>query len=94
MDGLPDGFGVLVEVPKMAPAGGGAVQVLREDMVEARFGLPADLDGDGAITSDTRNTDYAALPVVAIFTWRPTGEDTRQFQLATQVAPDSTSNLV
>lgn len=64
---------VRVEVP-YASTGPGEPLVLREDVLQPAFGLPYDLDGDGAIDAAERNTDYRALPIVLRFTWQPAGE--------------------
>jgi len=55
---------VCVNVPAdpvyAAPPG---VTNLREDVADARYGLPADLNADGAIGFDARDADYVVLPV-------------------------------
>ena len=76
---LPDrvrSLRVLVE----APAG---VDGLREDQVAAEFGLPADLNGDGAIDDQPHQTDYRVLPVRVRFMWSADALGTRSMQLTT-----------
>jgi type II secretory pathway pseudopilin PulG len=72
-------LGVLVDVPfdPAAPAS------LREDVEDPRFGLPADLDGDGTIDDLSHRADYEALPVLVHLRWRPHGEAAHQMRLAT-----------
>ena len=68
---------VLVDVPS-APldANPTGPAVLREDIADERFGLPADLDGDGKLDGSSRNDDHVVLPIVATFHWRlPNGRD-------------------
>ncbi|MEL6906471.1 MAG: hypothetical protein AAFP22_13755, partial [Planctomycetota bacterium] len=43
---------------------------LREDLNDARFGLPADLDLDGAIDANDKSTSYRLLPVRIEVDWR------------------------
>ncbi|MEL6713378.1 MAG: hypothetical protein AAFP86_06370 [Planctomycetota bacterium] len=43
---------------------------LREDLNDARFGLPADLDLDGAIDATDKSTSYRLLPVRIEVEWR------------------------
>lgn len=67
---------VRVEVPASPPAGAppGSPAVLREDAWLPRFGLPYDLNGDGAIDDQPRGADYRALPVVINLHWQSPGE--------------------
>lgn len=62
---------LLVEVPM---AGDG----LREDQADARFGLPADLNGDGTVDDQPHQTDYRVLPVRFRFTWSADGLGQRE----------------
>jgi hypothetical protein len=72
---------VLVQVPAtLLPTG---VKGLREDAVAPRYGLPGDLNGDGAIDSDARDADYRALPVVVRVRWRRAGQAAQEVVLAT-----------
>jgi len=66
---------VRVEVPACLPpdAEAGANPILREDVVQHRFGLPYDLNGDGLLDSEPREGDYRALPVVVELHWQPAG---------------------
>ncbi len=75
-------LGVLVDVPASVPANDpyGAT-VLREDMTHPGFGLPADLNGDGAIDSGSRSDDHVALPVIVTFRWNSSGSDMEQFSV-------------
>jgi type II secretory pathway pseudopilin PulG len=64
---------ILIEVPRFSPATsgiGGRSWALREDVADGRFGLPADLNGDGVTDSDPRGGDYVVLPVHVRFMWR------------------------
>lgn len=74
--------GVLVEVPS-APHPDTGLVVLREDITNEDFGLPADLNGDGAIDSDPRDDDYAAIPVVVHFIWPVRSRQTRELRITT-----------
>lgn len=73
-DFVPSGdmtdFRVLIDVPAAAlavdPAG---PKRLREDLAVPRFGLPADLNGDGVIDGLAHGADYAVLPVSITFRW-------------------------
>lgn len=60
-DGLPGE--VLFPVSALDPA------ELREDLTDARFGTPLDLNVDGPIDSNNRGTDYRLLPVVVRVRW-------------------------
>jgi hypothetical protein len=48
----------------------GDAGVLREDLPNARFGLPYDLDYDGDIASDSVASSYRLLPVLVRVRWR------------------------
>jgi len=53
---------------------GGPAGVLREDLVDARFGMPRDLNLDGVIDAADHSDDYVLLPVRVQVEWRsPTG---------------------
>ena len=86
---VPEGirsFHVSVEVPA-APANGDAAAgtVLREDLPLSRFGLPADLDGDGKIDDQSHTDDYRAFPVIVTFHWSsPAGAD-EELRLSTWI---------
>ena len=47
--------------------------VLREDLVDARLGMPLDLDLDGTIDADDHADDYQLLPVLVRVEWRGRG---------------------
>ena len=55
----------------------------REDSSDLDYGLPADLNGDGATDVDPRDDDYEALPVVVYFVWEGRGDATREMRLFT-----------
>ena len=65
----PDGMCGRVELPESPGALGPAVQ-LREDLADPSFGMPRDLDGDGAIDAADHADDYAILPVRVLVEWR------------------------
>lgn len=44
--------------------------VLREDVVDTRFGTPRDLDSDGVIDNADHSTDYQLLPVAVRARWQ------------------------
>ena len=69
---------VRVEVPLDS-----ATLALREDADRPAFGLPADLDGDGAIDDEAHDDDYRALPVRLTFRYAAPGEPSAQLRLAT-----------
>ncbi len=71
---------VLVQVPRAAV---GAAFALREDQVAPRYGLPADLNGDGVVDGAARDDDYRALPIVVRLRWRRPGQDSSEIVLAT-----------
>lgn len=80
---------VLIEVPSapldldpMGPA------YLREDVTRPAFGLPADLDGDGALTGDALDATYVVLPVRMVVRWTPTGEASRELKVPTWLRGD------
>jgi hypothetical protein len=67
---VPEDLGTvsfLVQVPGLSV--GGSLPTLRESQDAPRYGLPADLNGDGEITSESREGDYRALPVVLRMRW-------------------------
>lgn len=74
-----DSLVLVVDVP-FDPA---KVTDFREDLNQPRYGLPADLDGNGAIDAASRLGDYRALPVVLTFRWRPNGEAAHQMRFST-----------
>jgi hypothetical protein len=66
-----ESLGVLIELPPEAPldVDPEGVPVFREDVVAPLFGLPADLNGDGAIDGGAREGDYTSLPVCIRVRW-------------------------
>ncbi len=66
---------VLVQVPSSTVSG---VTALRENVSAPRYGLPADLNGDGSIDGNSRNSDYHALPVVVHLRWVHPGRDPQE----------------
>ena len=56
---------------------------LYEDTDAPRYGLPADLDGDGYIRGTSRATDYHVLPMVVRLRWKRPGRDSQEIVMAT-----------
>jgi hypothetical protein len=83
----PTGFGAFhlhVEVPSAPQAGATTGQpVLREDLSLTKFGLPADLNGDGFITDASRDDDYRVLPVVVTIRYTAGGEAPEELRIST-----------
>jgi hypothetical protein len=75
----------LVQVPVKNVGG---VATLREDEVAPRYGLPRDLNGDGLIDGNARDTDNRALPIVARIRWQHPGEAAQEEVLATWLRGD------
>ena len=73
---------ILVQVPVGTVAG---VAALRENLVAPRYGLPADLNGDGAVDGASRDADYMALPVVVRLRCGRPGRRTCEVVLATWI---------
>lgn len=65
--GDPDGLCGRVVLPE-TPGVGTDVD-LREDLVDASFGMPRDLNGDGAIDALDHAGDYVVLPVRVLVEW-------------------------
>lgn len=60
--------------------------VLREDQQNTWFGTPADLDGDGTVDDQPKNTSYIHLPVMVEIRWHgKTG--TQTLRLTTWLTP-------
>lgn len=74
---------VLLDVPLSTPADpeDPRAHVLREDLADAGFALPSDLDGDGAIDNQPRDDDYLVLPVEMTLRWQPDGESARELRM-------------
>jgi len=51
----------------------GAALQLREDLVDAKLGMPSDLSGDGAVDVANHAGDYENLPVLVRVRWRGVG---------------------
>lgn len=62
----PDGLPGEILFPTVT----GAPTALREDLVDARFGTPRDLSGDGVIDANNHAGDYSLIPVVVQVRWR------------------------
>jgi hypothetical protein len=71
---------ILVQVPSTTVSG---VAALRENVSAPKYGLPADLNGDGVIDGASRNLDYAALPVVVHLRWSHGARDPQEVVVAT-----------
>ena len=61
-----DGFAGEVILPSLDAA----PRVLREDLNDARLGLPRDLNGDGLIDNLDHADDYLLLPITVRIEWR------------------------
>lgn len=68
-DGDADGFPGEIVFPTSTAAG---VLQLREDVVDAKLGMPSDLNG-GGIDSNDHAADYQRLPVLVRVRWRGVG---------------------
>jgi prepilin-type N-terminal cleavage/methylation domain-containing protein len=55
--------------PTVADGTVGSVPELREDVVSPDLGMPRDLDGDGAIDAEPKNSSYVQLPVIVEVRW-------------------------
>jgi len=62
--GDADGMPGRIDLPEFAPG------VLREDVTNADFGLPRDLNGDGDSDSNDHALDYVQLPLRVTVQWR------------------------
>ena len=58
---------------------------LREDAVDARLGMPRDLDGDGLVDSIDKAGTYKLLPVLLRIRWKGTGVE-RSMEIRTLLA--------
>ena len=85
----PDGLVGKVCFPVGLPPSNWAHQdpVLREDLDDDRFGLPRDLDGDGAIDSHPKDERYIHLPVVVEVRWRSAAGGNQIVRLTTWLTP-------
>ncbi|HEX6884289.1 MAG TPA: hypothetical protein VF530_13000 [Planctomycetota bacterium] len=57
---------------------------VREDLVDARLGMPRDLTGDNRIDSANHSADYLLLPVCVRLEWK-SGTGERRFEIVTQL---------
>lgn len=74
-----DGMCGAVEFPTVVA---GALQELREDVVDLGWGMPRDLNLDGAIDALDHASDYRLLPVRIVVEWRGV-DGRRRIQLET-----------
>ena len=65
-DGDPDGLAGRI---RLALEDSGADQIVKEDLALPSFGLPRDLNGDGAIDGDDHAADYIIMPVRVLVEW-------------------------
>ncbi len=63
-----DGFVGSIEFPDLDLGAGNLV--LREDTVDAAFGMPRDLNSDGVVDALDHSGDYTLLPVRLTLQWR------------------------
>jgi Tfp pilus assembly protein PilV len=75
----------LVQVPASDVDG---VATLRESQAAPRYGLPADLDGDGRVDGDDRAADYRTLPVVVRLRWQRPPRAANEIVLSTWLRGD------
>jgi len=77
-------FHVSVEVPSAGLSTDPLGQpFLREDLDLERFGLPADLNGDGDIDDASHDSDYRVLPVVVTLRWTAGIEAPQELRVST-----------
>lgn len=79
-----DADGLVGEILFPTPAG--APGSLREDLVDADFGMPRDLDADGLSDALEHADDHVVLPVRVRVAWRGTSGE-RFLELQTLLAP-------
>jgi hypothetical protein len=70
----------LIQVPV---TNDGGVFTLREDTNAPRYGLPWDLNGDGAIDANDHSGDYRQLPVVVRMRWKKAGQQPTEIVVPT-----------
>jgi hypothetical protein len=68
--GDPDGFPGEIVFPTTVVAG---APQLREDVVNAKLGMPRDLNGDGVVDANNHAGNYQLLPVLVRVRWRGVG---------------------
>jgi Tfp pilus assembly protein PilE len=71
---------VLVQVPVLSANG---VPALRETLSAPRYGLPADLNGDGVVNDVSQNFNYHVLPVVVRLRWQQGSRTPEEVVIAT-----------
>ncbi len=76
---------VLVQVPSTTVSG---VAALRENSNAPRYGLPMDLNGDGAIDGNAHDSDCAVLPVVVRLRWQHKGRAADEVVVAATLRGD------
>ena len=81
-DGDADGMVGEIEFPTLTDAFGDLQ--LREDVVDADLGMPADLNGDGVVDDLNHAADYELLPVRVRLSWTGTNGP-RTIEIATLV---------
>lgn len=62
------------------PEGSGGF--LAENVVDAKLGMPRDLNGDGVVDAGNRSSDYGMLPVRIVIRWRGIYGDA-EFEIST-----------
>ena len=73
---------VLIDVPSASLDGAPSQEaVLREDVTEGKFGLPADLDLDGKLDGPARDADHLVLPVRIHLYWELPGEGAQELAI-------------
>jgi prepilin-type N-terminal cleavage/methylation domain-containing protein len=70
----------LIQVPVSNDSG---TFTLREDTNAPRYGLPWDLNGDGAIDANDHSGDYRQLPIVVRMRWKKAGQQANEIVVAT-----------
>ena len=74
----PDGLPGRVVFPSAA----GVLGSLREDLAEADFGLPRDLNGDGNLDANNHAGDYQILPIRIVIEWGGSSPNSLELQTA------------
>jgi prepilin-type N-terminal cleavage/methylation domain-containing protein len=73
---------VLIQVPSTTVSG---VAALRENATAPRYGLPHDLNGDGTIDGNSRDSDYRSVPIVARLRWKRGAQNAQEVVLTTWI---------
>jgi hypothetical protein len=74
---------IRIELPRSPSATSPGTLVLREDVTDAVFGLPHDLNGDGTIGSAAVTATHVVLPVRVRFRWQSPGEPQQEIVVPT-----------